>query len=412
MITAKTMAHIFIIAVMNFLSKFVLGIIVPFKLNVRYKNIKEVYSTRGPFVFLPNHTNQWDPFILCLPILRPIRWVASDAAFRNAAGVLLTMGGTISKVKEQSDMIAIQELKKAVSLRYVAGIFPEGTQTWDGETVAAIPATAKLVRFLKVPVIVPLFKGGYLTKPRWAWKARRCRIEVYYKKIIDADEIKTLKLQEIEQRIDDALKYDEYEWQKERMAPIRSNRRAEHLELAHFTCPSCEVIGELASEGNLLFCSCGYVVEVDRYGFFVYPEEGKSFEKPADWMRWQNRLLVDRIRAALNAAGSGGNSDPVLMRDAEVTLMKGDRAMPMKAVLRGEARLYRNRIEIGDPGGRILTIPLRETTAAATFKQQKFEFRYEKAQYRFAFPSRSVSGLKWELAYKGLREIQVERGEW
>ena len=261
-------------------------------------------------------------------------------------------------------------------------------------------------------MIVPIIKGGYLTKPRWSWNIRRCRIEVHYKRIIDGEEIKTMKLAEIERRINEALNHDEYEWQKENMVPIRSEKRAEHLELAHYLCPSCETIGNLKSEGNSLFCTCGYTVGVDRYGFFHYSEGGPSFESPRDWIKWQNSLLVDRIKDDLDAAANGGEADPVLLRDSNITLAKGVRAMPMMPILSGEVRLYRDRIEVGDIGGEVVSFILKEITAVNTFKQQKFEFRYEKAQFRFRFPTRNISGYKWEVAYKGLRNILVERGEW
>jgi hypothetical protein len=67
--------------------------------------------------------------------------------------------------------------------------------------------------------------------------------------------------------------------------------------------------------------------------------------------------------------------------------MRGARAQPMIQVHEGEARLYRDRIEVGDIGGEVKVFPLKETTAANTFKQQKFEFRFEKAQYRSVFPA-------------------------
>lgn len=407
-----TFLHLIAIGIMNFFAKIILFFAVVFVHNVHYKNLKAVYSTRGPFLILPNHTNQWDPFLVSFPILRPIRWVASDAAFRDAFKTVLLLGGAIPKVKEQSDMVTIQELKKAIALRHIGGIFPEGTQNWDGRTQELIPATAKLVRFLKVPVIVPVFKGGYLTKPRWTWKSRRCRIEVHFKRVIDSEEIKTLKLAEIEQRITEALEYDEYEWQKTAMVPIHSEKRAEHLELAHWACPSCENIGSLHSQGNAVECTCGYTVNIDRYGFFQYPESGPSFPHPADWISWQNNLLISRIREKIERANTGGDSDPVLLKDSDIVLMRGARAQPMMQVHEGEARLYRDRIEVGDVGGEVKVFPLKETTAANTFKQQKFEFRFEKAQYRFRFPSRRISGYKWEIAYKGLRDILVNRGEW
>ena len=407
--------------------------------NVRFKNLGVLYTTRPPYLMLPNHVNQWDPFFLSFAAPTPIRWLASDAAFRGDLKWMLSAFGAIPKVKGQSDMISLQHLKNALEMREVGGIFPEGNQNWDGRTGPLIAATAKLVRFMKVPVIVPVFKGGYLTKPRWAWKKRRCRIEIYFRRIIDSKEIKTLKLSEIERRIEEALRHDEYEWQAEKKVPIRSERRAESLELAHWACPSCKGIGTITSEGNAISCICGYTVEVDVYGFFRYPKAGPSFDHPADWIQWQENLLKTRFNEFLTAAPKSGPtadtaalpagrkaargktpvsknsgtliSDPILLSDAEVTLMKGERAMPMLPVLHGEARLYRDRIEVRS-GRRRRSFPLKEITAVNTFKQQKFEFRYEKAQYRFRFSSRHASGFKWETAFKVLKNLLAERGEW
>ena len=81
---------------------------------------------------LPNHTNHWDPFILSWITPHPIRWVASDAALRDAFRKMLLAVGVIPKVKEQSDMITVQELRKSMAQKTIAGIFPEGTQNWDG----------------------------------------------------------------------------------------------------------------------------------------------------------------------------------------------------------------------------------------------------------------------------------------
>ena len=406
--TIKAYIHVIIIFLTNYCFRLPVAILMFSRMKVRYRNSRIVHSTRGPFLFLPNHTNQWDPFLISIVPWKPVRWVASDGLFRDTAKLLLLAIGVIPKIKGQSDIITIEELRRAISLGFPVGIFPEGEQNWDGATSELIPATAKLVRLLKIPVIVPICKGAYLSKPRWAWKIRRTRVEVHYKRIISGDEIEGMKLVEIERRIKEAFRHDEYEWQKRKMAPILSESRAEHLELVHFLCPSCEGIGGLRSRGNILSCACGYHVVVDRFGFFSYPEGGPSFESPHEWVIWQNRVLFERIQNSLES----DESDPVLLSDAGIALMKSERAKPMTHVLSGEARLLRNRIEVGNPGDRIVSFPLRELSGANTFKQQKFEFRYRKAQYRLQPPNRSVSGYKWEKACKGLRELLVERGEW
>ncbi|OQX29566.1 MAG: hypothetical protein B0D92_03085 [Spirochaeta sp. LUC14_002_19_P3] len=405
--------HAIIIWMMNIVAKLPLAILMFIRLNVRYKNLRDIYTTRGPYLVLPNHTNQWDPFILSFIFPRPVHWVASDGAFRDSMlKAFMLLGGAIPKIKEQSDLITLNAIKRSISMGHCAGIFPEGEQTWDGRSLPLIPATAKLVRHLKIPVIIPIIKGGYLTKPRWAWGIRRCRIEVHLKRVINSSEIKSLKLSEIERRLRETIVQDDYAWQNSAKVPIAGEKRAEHLELAFFACPSCEGIGTLHSKGNSLACACGYSIYVDRYGFFQYPPEGPDFASPADWKNWQNAMLSEKIKDEIDQAELNGNSDPVLLRDANITLMKAKRAMPMRPIYRGEARLYKNRLEIGNEGCSAMVFPLKDISAVNTFKQQKFEFRFEKNQHRLAMPSRHVSGYKWEVAYKGLRRLLVERGLW
>lgn len=397
--------HGTLIYIIHYLAKLPLYLLMRFKLNVRFKNIGELYRTRGPLFLLPNHASQWDPFILIFASLKPIHWVASDGAFRDSMlKPFMLFAGTIPKIKEQSDMAILQKIQRTVWMRHIMGIFPEGAQNWDGESIELIPSTAKLVRFLKIPVVVPILKGNYLTKPRWAWQVRRCRIDVHFKRIIDAKEIKTMKLSEIQQRLEQAIIQDDYAWQKEAKVPIAGEQRAETLELVYYICPQCREIGTMRSSGNDLSCGCGYTVHIDRYGFFEYPPNGPCFESPKKWRIWQDNLLETRIKETLERT-QNGSEDPILLQDHNVTLKWARRAMPMHEILTGQARLYRDRIEVGDKSNQLEVFPLKDVSAICTFKQQKFEFRYDKIQYRFAMPSRSISGYKWEFACKAVLRL-------
>ena len=393
--------------VINFLVKIPLGLAMSIKLNVRFKNLDVVYKQKPPYLVLPNHVTVWDPFILSWANPIPIRWVAADANFRDNLKIVMRLVGAIPKAKDQSDLETIKQVKTAVEMKSVAGIFPEGAQNWDGRTLPLIPATAKLVRFLKVPVVVPLIRGGYLSKPRWSWHINKSRYEVDYRLGIDAEEIKAMSLSQIEERLQSLLAYDEYEWQRGAMVPLRGEKRAEHLELALWTCPSCDAIGAMSSAGNVLSCDdCGYAVTVDRYGFLEYPESGPSFASLRDWDVWQQGRLEERFREKLAEGG-----DPLLLADEGLLLLRSVRRQPLLPVKIGDARLYRDRLEFGQAGDEPLVFPLRDVLAENVFKQHKFEFRYEKAMYRFRFPGRSTSGLKWMIAIKTLRSVQAGAGE-
>lgn len=392
--------------IINYIAKIPLGLMLWTRLGVKYRNLRLLYTLKPPYVILPNHVNQWDPLMICWANPRPIRWVAADANFRSGFKFLMRMAGTIPKAKEQSDLDTIQELRTVNKVRGISGIFPEGGQNWDGVTGSFIPATAKLVRFLKVPVVVPVIKGGYLAKPRWSWTIKGGKVVVEFRLAITNAEIQTLKLGEIEDRLRFHLDHDDYAWQREVMAPMKGEDRAEHLELSLWMCPTCREIGSFRSSGNVMRCTgegCGYEISVDRYGFFQYPETGPSFGSPHEWNAWQRRELAERFRRTVAA-----ETNPVLLEDGDITLMKAESRGPYRPVADGTARLYTDRIEFRSETGEILGFPLREVLGITVFKQHKLEFRYEKDTYFFRIRNPYTSAHKWYHAYHILRAVLSE----
>jgi hypothetical protein len=80
----------------------------------------------------------------------------------------------------------------------------------------------------------------------------------------------------------------------DKLIPLKSKKRAEHLELTLFTCPSCKKLGSLISKGNNLSCShCNYSADVDKYGFFMNKNQSPYFPTPVEWNSWQQESLVD-----------------------------------------------------------------------------------------------------------------------
>jgi len=367
---------------------------------VKYVNSRISLFKNGPYVVIANHTNHWDPFLVTAATSVPIRWIASDAAFRDSLKPVLYAVGAIPKIKETSDMVTMKMIGNAVAMKQVIGIFAEGKQTWDGKTMELITSTAKLIRFLKIPVVSATIKGGFLAKPRWSWKARKHKITIEFNEIISRKEIKTMKLSEILKRMKDALDFDDFEWQKQHKYPVKSNIRAEYIELALYTCPKCEKIGNLHSSGNFLQCSCGFQAEIDKYGFIVCPDNPPDFNSMHEWMLWQDKKLTDSFDIPIK----NNDTAAVLLSDKNVTLKKGSRAKAMDTLITGDAKLYIDRIEVSE-NGKIFVFPLAETSAGSVFKQYYFDFRYNKTQYQFVFADRHTSGYKWEVAWKKLKNI-------
>ena len=76
------------------------------------------------------------------------------------------------------------------------------------------------------------------------------------------------------------------------MIRFKGKNLAKGLESALFICPSCKKIGELKSDTDRFFCSCGMNTVYNEYGFF---KDGRPFNNYTDWYDWQSDELKKRV---------------------------------------------------------------------------------------------------------------------
>jgi 1-acyl-sn-glycerol-3-phosphate acyltransferase len=344
--------------------------------------------------------------------LRPvIRWVAADANFRTLfmKFVMVLLAGAIAKAKNRSDMVTLSRMKLLTGLGCVLGVYQEGERSWDGVNLPPVKGTDKLVRFLKIPVVYAHHQGAYLDHPRWSWSGNRTAITVRYELLIGPDEIDSLSLSEISERISRAGAYDEWAQQKKALHVLKGNKRAEHCELVCFLCPGCLSVNTLTSAGNDFSCShCGLGGSIDPMGSFAWPRPprewpgGRAFENIREWSLWQTRYYEDRLDGIY---GNGGDrpADPgsvLLWEDRDtVALSRGRRGRTLAALGVGSARLFGDRIEFESPREH-LVMPLKSITGFSVFMQHYTEFYYDRLLYRFTFTNRSVSGYKWLMLFR------------
>lgn len=394
------------VAVFYIFLRIFVGSIISLQFRIRHKK-ENIYKTiRPPYLILSNHASPYDPFWINLGIGPPIHWVVSDANMTNPImKFLFSLIGSIPKTKDTSDLETIIKLKTFVDNKEVIGIFPEGEQTWTGKTAPINPATSKLLRFLKIPVIVPIVKGGYSVWPRWSWQKRARKITVEHKLLFSAEEIKRASLSEIEEKLSKTLCHDEFEWQAEKKIKLKKHHRAEYIELALFLCPSCHATGTLRSHDNTLRCKeCDLETEVDRFGFFRYnkPSLSLQFKTPLEWIEWQEENC--RIRAE---SGKEDLEAPLFPPDTNITLSR--RNPRQRAQIQGEGRglFFSDRIEFQFSDGRTKIFPLETIRGMSVHKQQQVEFFDQEAIWHFDFPSRWISGFKWLTFFRLLKVDKV-----
>lgn len=362
----------------------------------------DVFRTlRPPYVVVANHVTTRDPFFLGASIPDPVYWVTGDGNLRTRfMRFFLSLVGSIPKAKAIPDIDTINWIVDVIRKRKgVVGLFPEGQQCWDGRTLPLFPSTAKLLKMLKVPVVAARIEGGYMSLPRWTWNRRKGRVRVVWSILFQGEELKTLKAEEVFARLEAGLAHDEYASLDLDPISYRSRRRAEHVELALFTCQDCGTIGRMRSRGNRLHChACGSTWTLDRRGrFHALGKAGLRFDTIRDWDAWQGPVFADALEAGRRASFEGGAPRP-FFSDEGAVILKGRKMNPLRRLRAGTLILYPDRLELATILGEVLVFPLAELEAITVMKRSQLEFYRNRDLYQVNFALRSVSARKWAVA--------------
>ncbi|QMS84577.1 lysophospholipid acyltransferase family protein [Candidatus Xianfuyuplasma coldseepsis] len=256
---------------------------------------------KEPYVLLGNHTFMFDVVHVPLPIKKQPFIIASHNLFvkQPTKFLLSKIAHAIPKTKSASDIRSARELIGAVRRGYPICIFPEGNTTFNGETTYIEESTMKLIKKLKIDVVTVHFKGGYLSKPRWATgKRKNRRIDLTYDIAIPKDKVKDLSLQEISTIINDRLYHNDYEYQRQVMIPHPGKELAEGLENILYVCPECQSFSAIETKGNEIWCNhCHTKGHVNKYGFI----EGFTFDNTVEWDHWQRQFDQDLRRQVITS---------------------------------------------------------------------------------------------------------------
>jgi len=362
-----------------------------------------------PYIVLPNHVMFSDPFIIAAILPHPVSWVTSDTQFRGRfARFFLSLVGAIPKTKFRSDLESVKHIMKRLKSGGVVGIYPEGRRNWDGHSMPILYPTAKLLRALKVPVVVPIVKGGYLAEPRWSRKRRKARVFIEFKHGFKAEEFKQLSVDEIYGKMTRLLEYDEYDFLRASNLVVRSKRRAENLELALFICPECKSIAKMKSHFSMFSCTeCGYAVHFNQYGFLEKRSDKLYFDTIRDWNVWQ----LSYLKELLDRNSSEGDVTPVF-QDGPVWMLEGKRNKPLKKMHIGTVSMFSDRISFLTGSGDVMAFHIPDIESINVQSGERLEFFYGGKLLRFRFLSKLVSAYKWLAAVLLLQgKFTAEPGE-
>jgi len=276
--------------------------ITPF-FHVSWKVDPCIKDLKPPVTVIANHPSYLDPFLVgCALYPLKINFIAASSFFANKKiEPLLYFGGAIPKTQFRADTSAIKSMFKIIKRGGVLGIFPEGARSIDGTSLPIEKSITKFIKKTGGSVVVAISHGAYLTWPRWSCsKFRRGLIELDIHLLFTSEQVESCDAQKLHSEIVEALKFDEYDWQKEHMVRFITKSPAKGLHNILHQCPSCKGSWCTDTTDFTLFCKlCGNTAIIDLYGF-LHPQSETSvvFDTVTKWNRWQISELSVTVQSA------------------------------------------------------------------------------------------------------------------
>jgi len=411
------------------LLQLVLGSYLKLRLNVRFRNRALFRRLKPPYLVVANHVGFWDPFILSAIVPHPIYWVTADANFRSPVlRAALRLVGAIPKTKAMSDFDTVRMMVEIKRAGGVLGVFPEGRRTWDGLTLPVVPATAKLIRLLRIPVVAARFEGGYFTHPRWSPRMRRGILRVRLELGFSAEQLSRMPTGEVVERLERLIEHNEYEAAPRTTYGSRAPARG--IERVLFACARCGAIGAIRSARHTARCDvCGLTVQCTGDGQLLPLAEGGNVPPtPRSILEW-NHTQHEMLRCLIEEAVAERRAEP-LFSDGPLRFMIGRKSDPLVTLGYGRLICYGDCLEFRGfrfrpqrPGRRYPRAPIRNADGSWSLvfslselegtnvqNRERLEWYADSVLYHVRDPYERTSALKWLSAVNLLRRAGAASG--
>ncbi|NLB49823.1 MAG: hypothetical protein GX807_03325 [Erysipelotrichia bacterium] len=252
---------------------------------------------KPPYILLCNHNAYFDFKVEAMNLLphAASNVVAVDGFFNREN--ILRLGGSIGKRKLINYPLLVLNIKHILkNKKGIVGIYPEARYSFVGTNSSLPDSLGKMVKMLDVPVVVLLNHGHHLSQPFWNLKKRKNRTESEMTQILTKEDVKKLSAEEISDKINSGIVYDDYAWQKQNNIIIDEPFRAEGLHLPLFKCPVCKDEHHMTSKGTELICeNCQSKWHLTELG--QLESKTNTFTHIPDWFNWQRTEVKKEIEA-------------------------------------------------------------------------------------------------------------------
>lgn len=356
----------------------------------------------GPAVVLCNHGSFID-FIYAGIFLRrcyPHFVIARLYFYHKWLGRLLQLLGGFPKSMFAMDVESTKNCLRVVHSGGVLVMMPEARLSTAGRFEDIQEGTYSFLKKAGATIYTIKLHGDYFADPKWGkgWR-RGSVVEAELDRLISAEQLATLSVEEIKEKVEERLDYDEFAWLETRPHfRYRSPRLAEGLENILSICPLCGQRHTITTKGRDICCQyCGRLTTLDsRYGF---PSDFR-FGNFAQWYEWQKEI----IRAEI-----AGDPEFVLQSEVELRLPSEDGRSLTRTGGRGVCTLSREGLTYtgtrdGQPWE--VSFPIKRVYRLLFGAGENFEI-YDGSEILYFVPDERRSAVDWYLTSMALYDEAV-----
>jgi len=203
---------------------------------------------------------------------------------------LMRLLGCIPTQKFVSDVSLIKDMEYLLKEKRVSVLmYPEASYSFDGTATPLPRKMGVLLKKLGVPVVTVITQGAFARDPLYnGLQKRKVRTSAHVKCLFTAQQVKEMKVSELDEKLDEAFSFDNFAWQRDNGIEIKEKFRADGLNRILYKCCHCGKEGQMEGKGTTLTCHrCGKVWQLDTLGQLQAEDGDTRFSHIPDWYAWQ-----------------------------------------------------------------------------------------------------------------------------
>ncbi len=383
------------------------------KYHIKETFIDDPRKEKGAYVLLSNHASRMDYIFVAIPLL-PHRFnfvAAYNEFFRSHLKGIFSLLKEIPKQNFTPDLYAVMEMKRVINKGGRICLFPEGMSSISGGSQPVALGSAKLLKFLKVPVYLANIKGAYLIAPKYNLKERKGRVEVSFKKLFCEEDLASLKEEEITKILNTEIRTDDYSYNEKEKIHYKSKEIAKNIEQLLYKCPVCGKEFKNVSGDDFIKCNyCNNTIYLDdTYSFYLKDETSKiPFKNPKLWFEYQREEVKKEIRE---------NKDFELRDEVEIGFLDSYKYLKHQKTsnIQGKGILKINHNGIFFEGVRnnkpySFELSLKETPTYGMCTDASRFYTFIKGEFIEFYPKNRNSTIKWLLTTEEMHRLH--EGKW